>query len=354
MATTRTGDRSRGRHAAAAFAGRLRTSWRQPLQRRLERARARPCASAIASHLHVVVVTTEPFADLARQQRRRARRRRPARGRPRRRGRRSAWALDRRRRRRPAGCRRLAGPAGRHAAGAAGDAASRWRALLDTMRWPMRSTAAGAAIRSASLAELYSELHGARRRRRRAAPGRPLPGVRRRARRSRRADRHRHRGRPGMRAARRARRRPSAAARRRVGAVRSALRRASATRRSMSRSRMPQSRSERRRLHQVGEGAAVAAVGGAQDLEHLLVVDRGRCGSGCAGSSVKARARHGALRRAAGQPVRVVDAGRHLARPEPPQLGLDARRARSGRRGRGTSRPAPARTPGPGIRACRG
>ena len=235
-----------------------RTSWRQPLRRRPQRARHHPrpgdrqpaCTSSSSPPSRSptwrgssvaardVVVLPEVGSDGAAGARH--------------------GPLDQRRRRRPAACRRLADPARRHAAGAAGDAARGGRACSTTTPWSMPSIAASAAIRSASRAELYSELVDARRRRRRAAPGRPLSGVRRRARRSRRAGRHRHRRRPGVGAAAASPRRASSAAAPQAvsgvapGELDQALDVAVADAAVAQR---------RRRLHQVGEGAAEAAVG---------------------------------------------------------------------------------------------
>ena len=130
------------------------------------------------------------------QQRRGARRRRPARGRLGRRRRARHGRVDRRRRARLPQFARLAGPARRHAAGAAGDAAgggARARPSSGRLRpAPRPARPSGRLRRRALLGAGRAE-----RRRRRAPPGRALSGVRRRARRPGRADRHRHRGRPG-------------------------------------------------------------------------------------------------------------------------------------------------------------
>ena len=212
-----------------------------PLQRRPERARRhprpgdrQPPARGRRHHRGV----RRPGA----AERRRARRGRHARGRPRRRGRRRHG----RTRSPPASAPGRMPPAGWSCRATCRWCSrrrwSRWRACSTTM--PVvyaqyrgrRGHPVGFARRA-----LFGAA-GARRRRRRAAPDRPLSGVRRRARRSRHPDRHRHRGRP--RVARAAavppepRRSPPASGRERVA------RRASATRRSMSRSRMPQLRSE--------------------------------------------------------------------------------------------------------------
>ena len=162
----------------------------------VERARHARLRNAIASHLPVVVVTTEALADVARAQRRRARHRGRCpteRDRPR-----SAWAIRSppvsRARADAAG---LAAAAGRHAAGARRPRCWPWRAALEhhAVAYAQHHGRRGHPVGFS--AELYSELmmlsgdEGARR----LVARYPAIGVE--VGRPRRADRRRHRGRPG-------------------------------------------------------------------------------------------------------------------------------------------------------------
>ena len=80
----------------------------------------------------------------------------------------------------------------------------------------------------------------------------------------------------------------------------------------------------------------------------------GRVCCGLRRLSVKASAWTAPCGGAAGQPARVVDAGGHLALPQPLELVGARARAACGRPRRGRSRRAAARTPGPAAPACRG
>ena len=293
------------------------------VQRRPERARAPPSARRSPATCTSSSSPPSRFADLARQQRRRARRGRHARGRPRRRGRRRHGAFDRRRRRArgrmpPAGwsCRATCRWCSRRPW-------SRSPACSTTMRSSTPSIAASAAIRSASPPSCTPSCwrssgdEGARR----LVARYPAFGV--------------ELDDPGilididtaddLESARRERRRPRPAAPPALRRV-SALRRASvdqaldvAVADAAVAQRASPSPPGRRGCCRSGRWRCAGSRASARRRP-------GRCGSGCARSSVKARARDDALRRAAGQPLRVVDAVRHLARPEAPQLVLDARR----------------------------
>ena len=211
---------------------------------RQRRVLARTLRHAIASHLPVVVVTTERAGGAGAPACRRARRRHPARRR--RRPRHWAWAT----RSPPASARgrtrqRLAGAAGRHAAGAAATM-PRWRGRSTSIPSPMRSTAGRRGHPVGFAAELYSELVDAHRRRRRAPPGGALSGAGRRGRRSAACwstSTPRQTSTRCARAGARARQRSGARADDGRALDRKLVVRApSATRRSISRSRMPRSR----------------------------------------------------------------------------------------------------------------